>query len=616
MKKLIKVLQTTVVVLIAAAILASVFVGVVVKIKEPDFTFMVISDVHMFLEKHVGNRNEAYLAYETEKAGKLLHLSECIFRSTVDYILQKKPNALLITGDISDTHSLEDYYVIAAELKRLKDAGIDVYVVPGNHDTAASPSLTFEGGSRAPSQGATLADFVSIYADFGYNQAIAKDTNSGSYVVDLNENYRLIAIDADGSQDSDEKTRELLAWVVEQTKKSVQDGKTPLGMIHFPILGHFGSFLDGLELGNTNVRLKQEFREGLVAAGMNYIFTGHMHANDISSFTNENGTLYDIETSALPNYPSPIRVVSCTEDTMELKTEYLTQINPDYLPSYLTGAEREWILSDYQGYLRNFLSGDFMGFLLDYMLPDMISAVIDIVGLAQTNPAVPQLEQDILQLLREFVFLPLYAKDEKSGGTSLQTICSGYGVTIPQSNYKDIADLMMAGFDGAYIRGDENNTKDSTEGILFRYSLYTAFYALADFDLFGRLSAIDDNIADIDLMPAMANLFAKGELDVVDNELIAGIIASLPFVRDNDFLSMLMGLSSQDAINTISFFKDLELMGLTPLQYISAENGTLLIGDLLDELLFGHVGRGIIIDENPPDNSIVFDIKTTTWTAA
>ena len=46
---------------------------------------------------------------------------------------------------------------------------------------------------------------------------------------------------------------------------------------------------------------------------MQYVFTGHMHANDIASITTENGnTLYDIETGSVVTYPSPARSVTIT----------------------------------------------------------------------------------------------------------------------------------------------------------------------------------------------------------------------------------------------------------------------------------------------------------------
>ena len=113
-------------------------------------------------------------------------------------------------------------------------------------------------------------------------------------------------------------------------------------------------------------------------------------------------------------------------------------------------------------------------------------------------------------------------------------------------------------------------------------------------------------------MPAMQDLFTKGELDIVENDFIAGIISSLEMVRENAMLAMLIGMSSQGAVDLLDRF-ELELMGLTPLDYISAEKGALLLGKLMDELVFGSVGQGALVDDNPPDNNIIFDIPTASW---
>ena len=53
----------------------------------------------------------------------------------------------------------------------------------------------------------------------------------------------------------------------------------------------------------------------LADAGMRYIFTGHMHANDIAEYTSVSGnTIYDLETGSLAAYGSPVRTVTIQRD--------------------------------------------------------------------------------------------------------------------------------------------------------------------------------------------------------------------------------------------------------------------------------------------------------------
>ena len=52
----------------------------------------------------------------------------------------------------------------------------------------------------------------------------------------------------------------------------------------------------------------------LADAGLEMIFTGHMHANDIAVMTTKSGnTLYDVETGSNLTYPSPMRFVQLRE---------------------------------------------------------------------------------------------------------------------------------------------------------------------------------------------------------------------------------------------------------------------------------------------------------------
>lgn len=136
MKKLSKVLQTAVIVLLVLAIAAAVVAAVKVEKPEeekPDFTVMVISDIHVFSEAQVGDfESEAFQALDAFRSGKMVHLSECIFKSAVDRIIESKPDALFVSGDMSDYHAIDTHYLIAAQFRRIEAAGIDVYVAPGN----------------------------------------------------------------------------------------------------------------------------------------------------------------------------------------------------------------------------------------------------------------------------------------------------------------------------------------------------------------------------------------------------------------------------------------------------------------------------------------------------
>lgn len=115
--------------------------------------------------------------------------------------------------------------------------------------------------------------------------------------------------------------------MVEQITAAKKRGDTVIGLQHHGLIPHFGMEPEILPmyLVNDYERLAQVYAD----AGMQYVFTGHMHANDIAEMTTEAGnTLYDIETGSVVTYPSPARCVTLTrtiengtvKETMDIKT--------------------------------------------------------------------------------------------------------------------------------------------------------------------------------------------------------------------------------------------------------------------------------------------------------
>ena len=98
--------------------------------------------------------------------------------------IENQPEALILLGDLSNVGAYADHERMAAKLARVKAAGVDVYVVPGNHDLQQS----------------SAADFEKIYADFGFNQAFSRDRDSLSYAVKINDDCWLLALDTNEEQ--------------------------------------------------------------------------------------------------------------------------------------------------------------------------------------------------------------------------------------------------------------------------------------------------------------------------------------------------------------------------------------------------------------------------------
>lgn len=91
-------------------------------------------------------------------------------------VLDKKPRALILLGDLANNGRPDEHAEMARRLKAVTAAGIRVLVLPGNHDVTAE----------------TAPHFADVYADCGYGQATCRDRHSLSYALDMGDMWWLM----------------------------------------------------------------------------------------------------------------------------------------------------------------------------------------------------------------------------------------------------------------------------------------------------------------------------------------------------------------------------------------------------------------------------------------
>ncbi len=88
----------------------------------------------------------------------------------MDQLLAKDPagypDILLVTGDLSSEGELASHQGFASQMKRLEDAGIAVFVIPGNHDLYNYSAMSFQDDTKVSGTDlyTTLDQFREIYA--------------------------------------------------------------------------------------------------------------------------------------------------------------------------------------------------------------------------------------------------------------------------------------------------------------------------------------------------------------------------------------------------------------------------------------------------------------------
>ncbi|MBE6772372.1 MAG: hypothetical protein E7547_09570 [Ruminococcaceae bacterium] len=314
--------------------------------------FGVVSDIHYLAPSLKGGDSEEWLEFVKNKSKEYLVIDSLV-DNALDGVLRNAveggENYLLIPGDLTKDGELESHKALAARLERFEqETGIPVLIVPGNHDINNSNGVTFENGYEEPAEKTSPEQFREIYANLGYDMAdsffVPEEGKKGgmlSYAVTLG-NYRLIAIDScmysedNGAEGNEHMTDGqladgLLEWIVDECEKADEQGLTVIGMQHHNLIPH--TEIEEATLWPFVVRDWLRVAETYADAGMHYVFTGHLHANDTASHVNDNGEIvYDILTPTLTGFPNYYKIVDFTSDgeniTMDMQTLDIDKYQP------------------------------------------------------------------------------------------------------------------------------------------------------------------------------------------------------------------------------------------------------------------------------------------------
>lgn len=330
-KKLIKIIS---VVLTAALLFAAVPATVFAQNTDSgELDIGVMTDVHYYSPKNVDDMT--VFGEVSEKTMSPSHLAHDILLTALDFYKVKAEKGeldyLFIPGDLTKNGDLVSHTELAAILENWEEVtGVPVLVTNGNHDINNSSAKAFKNGDYT-TEGAEITtpeQFRELYKNLGYDLAVAEFTPpSGekagmlSYVAQLENGYRLVVIDggiysadanADGIDEHETGGRyseATLDWALEQIEDSTEKGYSVIGMTHWNIVSHLG-YKEHATLTAFLIEDSQYVAELLADAGMNYVFTGHMHIHDISQLVSDNGNIiYDVATSSLINFPNLIRTV-------------------------------------------------------------------------------------------------------------------------------------------------------------------------------------------------------------------------------------------------------------------------------------------------------------------
>lgn len=282
-------------------------------------SFYLLTDTHYF-ENELGAEGKAFEDYmQTEQY--FMKESSAIIKSVFTRIGDdKETDIVIIPGDLTKNGEKESHISFIKELNKLRESGKKIFVITAGHDYN-DWSYAYKNDERIQVEGADFNELCDMYRDFGYGDAIALDKETHSYVAEIADGVRMLAICCDSlNQPKGAMDGRLMAWAKEQTDKAKKDGCSMFAICHYPIIPSVPAFD---LVGDAKIKEWRKVAAFLADNGVELILTGHMHIQSINEYYSEKGNrLIDICTSCLAGSPAKYRKITINESSV-MKVETL-----------------------------------------------------------------------------------------------------------------------------------------------------------------------------------------------------------------------------------------------------------------------------------------------------
>lgn len=243
-------------------------------------TLMLASDLH-YMSSTTHDDGKAFWSMVEHDDGKIDQYSEEMLDTLVETAIENHPTALALTGDITLNGERINHELLAEKLQKVQDEGIQVLVIPGNHDIQNKNASTYFGTQREKAEYLeTGEDFYEIYHQFGYDQSPNRDTASLSYVYPLDAKHWLLMMDSciydDGNHVEGRIGEAALKWMETHLKVAKEHDIQVIVLAHHNLLQESRLFTTQCEMENGPevTALLEQYQVPL------YI-SGHLHVQRI-----------------------------------------------------------------------------------------------------------------------------------------------------------------------------------------------------------------------------------------------------------------------------------------------------------------------------------------------
>ncbi len=260
--------------LTAALALGGIFaVRLAKKHSQEPVTMYIATDMHYLSPALLGD-NDIYETPAPSMDGKLVHYSPAVVDTLLAQAAADKPAVLILSGDLTLNGAVQSHEEFAARLHTLQNAGVQVLVLPGNHDVDGE-AYDYTQDQVAVTPALSSSAFVQLYSPFGPDQALARDESSFSYVYQVTPYLRILMLDVNcyGRGMVKDGT---LTWLQAQLADAKKAGAEVMTVTHQNLYAHNERLSFGYQIYNAG-ELLPLLEQGPVVCN----FSGHIHTQSI-----------------------------------------------------------------------------------------------------------------------------------------------------------------------------------------------------------------------------------------------------------------------------------------------------------------------------------------------
>ena len=233
-------------------------------------TIICATDLH-YISDRINDRGELFQKIVNSTDGKLAYYSEEIIDAFLAEVIETKPDVLILSGDLTFEGAKASHEDLVKKLSTVKEAGVPVLVIAGNHDIDSNSAYQYQGSEYEKAENINAEEFAQLYYEFGLKDAISKDEYSLSYLYQLNDDLYILMLDTNayGQNFIQDPSYE---WIEDQLKMIKDQKADVITVSHQNLFAHNDMLSFGYQLYDGD-----ELLELLNRYDVRCHLSGHIH---------------------------------------------------------------------------------------------------------------------------------------------------------------------------------------------------------------------------------------------------------------------------------------------------------------------------------------------------